>query len=41
MRTGRALTIGGEGGGRCWCIPEEILGKKIWEKKEKKFEKNI
>ena len=38
MLTGRSLTVYGEGGG--WCIPEEILGKKIWIKKilKKKIE---
>ena len=36
MRTGRSVTVSGEGG----CIPEEILGKKIRKKIwiKKKFE---
>ena len=37
MRTGRALTVSGAGGGRRVCIPEEFFGGKInWKKKEKK-----
>ena len=40
MRTGRALTVSGEGGGGgwVWCIPEEILEKKIEKKKKKNLE---
>ena len=37
MRTGRALTVSGEGGGG-WCIPEEIFwGKRNWKKRKKNF----
>ena len=38
MRTAHVLTVWGGGGG--WCIPEEILGKKI-EKKEKEKKKKF